>query len=183
MNKRKLLLTFATTLIIVGNAYANSNIRGTVFSKNSAEPLDFVSVQLVNPETGVPLQIGTLTDEKGVFVIEKAPAGKYVIRFSNIGSITQEREILISDKDLNIGRIDLSDDNKLLQEIVVVGQKSQMSINSEHRIFNVNSNISSAGASADELLAAVPSVDVNSDGEIYLRVNSDVMVWINGKEM
>lgn len=183
MIRPRLPFAFATALMIAANAYADGNIRGTVFSKNSTEPLDFVSVQLVNPTTGVPMQIGTMTDENGTFVIERAPAGMYIIRFSNIGSITQEREIRIGDSEVNIGRIELADDAKLLQEVVVTGQRSQMSINSEHRVFNVSSNIASTGASADELLAAVPSVDVNSDGEISLRGNSDVLVWINGKEM
>ena len=67
--------------------------------------------------------------------------------------------------------------------MVVKGQKSQLSVNSEHRVFNVSSNIASASASADELLAAVPSIGVNHDGEISLRGNADVLVWINGKEM
>lgn len=183
MIRPRLPFAFATALMIAANAYADGNIRGTVFSKNSTEPLDFVSVQLVNPTTGVPMQIGTMTDENGTFVIERAPAGTYIIRFSNIGSITQEREIQIGDSEVNIGRIELADDAKLLQEVVVTGQRSQMSVNSEHRVFNVSSNIASTGASADELLAAVPSVDVNSDGEISLRGNSDVLVWINGKEM
>lgn len=183
MIRPRLPFAFATALMIAANAYADGNIRGTVFNKNSTEPLDFVSVQLVNPTTGVPMQIGTMTDENGTFVIERAPAGTYIIRFSNIGSITQEREIRIGDSEVNIGRIELADDAKLLQEVVVTGQRSQMSVNSEHRVFNVSSNIASTGASADELLAAVPSVDVNSDGEISLRGNSDVLVWINGKEM
>ena len=39
------------------------------------------------------------------------------------------------------------------------------------------------GKTIDELLAAVPSVDVNSEGEISLRGNADVLVWINGKKM
>ena len=71
----------------------------------------------------------------------------------------------------------------MLQEVVVTGQKSQLSVNAERRIFNVSSNINATGASADELLAAVPSVDVNSEGEISLRGNADVLVWINGKKM
>ena len=71
----------------------------------------------------------------------------------------------------------------MLQEVVVTGQKSQLSVNTERRIFNVSSNIAATGASADELLAAVPSVDVNSEGEISLRGNADVLVWINGKKM
>lgn len=40
----------------------------------------------------------------------------------------------------------------MLQEVVVTGQKSQLSVNAERRIFNVSSNIAATGASADELL-------------------------------
>ena len=122
MIRPRLPFAFATVLMIAANAYADGNIRGTVFNKNSTEPLDFVSVQLVNPTTGVPMQIGTMTDENGTFVIERAPAGTYIIRFSNIGSITQEREIRIGDSEVNIGRIELADDAKLLQEVIVTGQ-------------------------------------------------------------
>lgn len=183
MRTRGLSITAAAALLVAANVYADGNIRGSVFSKNNAEPLDFVSVQLVNPESGKPLAIGTMTDEQGAFLIEQAPAGRYIIRFSMVGSVTQEREIVVADTDINVGRIDLADDTKLLQEVVVTSEKSQMSFGSDRRVFNVSSNISSAGASAAELLAAVPSVDVNSDGEISLRGNDDVLVRIDGKEM
>lgn len=164
-------------------SYADSNISGEVYSKNSAEPLDFVSVQLINGEDGTPLAIGAMTDGHGAFVIENVPAGNYVMRFSNVGSVTQEREISVADKDINIGRLELAHDAKLLQEVVVTGQRSQMAVSAERRVFNVSANITSSGASAAELLAAVPSVDVSSDGDISLRGNSDVMVWVDGKEM
>lgn len=179
----KLPLSLVASLLIAGSAYADGNITGTVYDKGTSEPLDFATVVLVNPETGVPLSMGAMTDENGMFVIPNAPSGKYIIRVSMVGSIPQEREITVADSEINLGKIELAEDAKLLQEVVVIGQKSQMSVNSEHRVFNVSSNIAATGASADELLAAVPSVDVNSDGEISLRGNSDVLVWINGKEM
>lgn len=181
--KAKLPISLAASLFIAGSAYADGNITGTVYDKGTSEPLDFATVVLVNPETGVPLSMGAMTDENGMFVIPNAPSGKYIIRVSMVGSIPQEREITVADSEINLGKIELAEDAKLLQEVVVIGQKSQMSVNSEHRVFNVSSNIAATGASADELLAAVPSVDVNSDGEISLRGNSDVLVWINGKEM
>lgn len=181
--KAKLPIALAASLLIAGSAYADGNITGTVFNKNTSEPLDFATVVLINPENGTPLQIGTMTDENGSFTITNAPEGKYIIRVSMIGNIPQEREITIANSEINLGRIELAEDSKLLQEVVVTGQKSQMSVNSERRVFNVSSNIAATGASADELLAAVPSVDVNSDGEISLRGNADVLVWINGKEM
>lgn len=151
------------------------------FNKTTSEPLDFATVVLVKAETGAPLPIGTTTDENGVFIIPNAPSGKYIVRVSMIGNVTQEREITIGNSEINLGKIELAEDTKLLQEVVVTGQKSQLSVNAERRIFNVSSNINATGASADELLAAVPSVDVNSEGEISLRGNADVLVWINGK--
>lgn len=179
----KLTIALAASLLIAGSAHADGNITGTVFSKNTSEPLDFATVVLIDPDTGSPLQIGTTTDETGLFTIHNVPEGKYIIRVGMIGNIPQEREITIADSEIDLGRIELAEDSKLLQEVVVTGQKSQMSVNSGRRVFNVSSNIAATGASADELLAAVPSVDVNSDGEISLRGNADVLVWINGKEM
>lgn len=179
----KSTIALAASLLIAGSAHADGNITGTVFSKNTSEPLDFATVVLIDPDTGSPLQIGTTTDETGLFTIHNVPEGKYIIRVGMIGNIPQEREITIADSEINLGRIELAEDSKLLQEVVVTGQKSQMSVNSGRRVFNVSLNIAATGASADELLAAVPSVDVNSDGEISLRGNADVLVWINGKEM
>ena len=53
-----------------------------------------------------------------------------------IGNVTQEREIAIGDSEINLGKIELAEDTKLLQEVVVTGQKSQLSVNAERRIFN-----------------------------------------------
>lgn len=182
--RKKISISLATAfLMISGSAYADGNITGTVFNKTTSEPLDFATVVLVNSKTGAPLPIGTTTDENGVFIIPNAPSGKYIVRVSMIGNVTQEREITIGNSEINLGKIELAEDTKLLQEVVVTGQKSQLPVNAERRIFNVSSNINATGASADELLAAVPSVDVNSEGEISLRGNADVLVWINGKKM
>lgn len=181
--KAKLSITLAASLFFSGSVYADGNITGSVFNRNTSEPLDYATVVLVNPETGVPLLIGTTTDENGSFVISNAPSGKYIIRISMVGSITQEREITVTDSEVNIGKIELAEDSKLLQEVVVTGQKSQMSVKTDHKVFNVSSNITTIGASAEELLAAVPSVNVSTDGDISLRGNANVLVWINGKEM
>lgn len=181
--KAKLSITLAASLFFSGSVYADGNITGSVFNRNTSEPLDYATVVLVNPETGVPLLIGTTTDENGSFVISNAPSGKYIIRISMVGSITQEREITVTDSEVNIGKIELAEDSKLLQEVVVTGQKSQMSVKTDRKVFNVSSNITTIGASAEELLAAVPSVNVSTDGDISLRGDANVLVWINGKEM
>lgn len=133
--RKKISISLATAfLMISGSAYADGNITGTVFNKTTSEPLDFATVVLVNSKTGAPLPIGTTTDENGVFIIPNAPSGKYIVRVSMIGNVTQEREITIGDSEINLGKIELAEDTKLLQEVVVTGQKSLLSVNAERRM-------------------------------------------------
>lgn len=70
-----------------------------------------------------------------------------------------------------------------LEEVVVVGEKKQISGDGERRIFNVKSNVAATGGTAGDLLSAVPSVTVGADGDISLRGKSDVLLYIDGKEM
>lgn len=179
----KQYMAFAGMALAASVASAAGNISGVVLDEGTSQPLDFATVVLVDQSTDRQLPIGTSTAADGSFVIADAPSGRYIVRVSMVGSVPQEREVTVADADVDLGKILLADDAKLLQEVVVTGQKSQMSVGAECRVFNVSSNIAASGASADELLAAVPSVSVSSDGDISLRGNSDVLVWIDGKQM
>ena len=107
--RKKLSISLSTAfLMISGSAYADGNITGTVFNKTTSEPLDFATVVLVNPEKGAPQPIGTTTDENGVFIIPNAPSGKYIVRVSMIGNVTQEREITIGDSEINRKRLGIT---------------------------------------------------------------------------
>ncbi len=163
-------------------AFANGDITGKVLNKETGEPMDFVNVQLFNAKTGKPLPIGTNTDENGLFVLKGISDGKYIVKISNIGSVAQEREATVSGGNINLGNIRLADDSKLLQEVVVEGIRSQMRFELDKKVFSVDANIAAAGQSASELLESIPSVEVDQDGEVSLRGNSSVTVWINGKE-
>ena len=43
-----------------------------------------------------------------MFIIHNAPSGKNIVRVSTIGSVTQEREIIIGDSEINLGKIELA---------------------------------------------------------------------------
>lgn len=163
-------------------AGAKGTVAGNVVNKQSGEPMDFVNIQLIDAKSGKPLAIGTSTDEEGKFILTDIADGDYLIKVSNIGSIDQERPLKIAGGDVNVGTIHLSDDSKLLQEVVVEGVRSQMRFELDKKVFSVDQDIASSGLSASEVLEAIPSVEVDQDGEVSLRGNSSVTVWINGKE-
>jgi hypothetical protein len=163
-------------------ASAAGDITGKIINKGSGEPMDFVTVQLIDANTGKPLPIGTNTDEDGSFIIKGVKDGKYLVRITNIGSVAQERPVTVKAGTANIGTVSLADDTKLLQEVVVEGVRSQMRFELDKKVFTVDANVTAAGSSASELLESIPSVEVDQDGEVSLRGNSSVTVWINGKE-
>ena len=69
----------------------------------------------------------------------------------------------------------------MLKEVQVTGQRSQMKLEVDRKSFSVDQVLAAAGGSASDLLENIPSVEVTTDGEISLRGNSSVEVWINGK--
>ncbi len=161
---------------------ADGSITGRVVSKQTGEPVDFANVQLIDAKTKKPLPIGTNTDDNGDFKLNDVKDGSYLIRISNIGSIEQERPVTVAGADAVIGTVKLSEDTKMLEEVVVEGIKSQMRFELDKKVFQVDANVAAAGASASELLESIPSVEVDQDGEVSLRGDSSVTVWINGKE-
>lgn len=181
MNRIKALL-ISGLLVTPLLASAKGTVTGTVVNKESGDLMDYVTIQLVDAKTGKPLTVGATTDENGKFSIADIQDGKYLVRVTNVGSIEQDRPVTIAGANVNIGTVKLADDAKLLKEVVVEGIRSQMKFELDKKVFQVDANIASAGQSASELLESIPSVEVDQDGEVSLRGNSSVTVWINGKE-
>lgn len=178
---KKIVCTVAALSVALG-CLAKGTVTGSVKNKATGEPIDFANVQLYDSKTGKALPIGATADADGKFTIKDVPDGTYLLKATNIGSVPQERPVTVKGGAVSVGEIALADDAKMLQEVVVTGQASAMKFELDKKVFTVGNDISTAGTSASELLESIPSVEVDQDGEVSLRGNSSVTVWINGKE-
>ncbi|MBD5370883.1 MAG: TonB-dependent receptor [Bacteroides sp.] len=169
----------AATLFTL-SAWADGSITGKAVNKTTGEPIDFATVALLDSK-GKATKYGTETDLDGNFTISGVPDGNYILKISSVGSIGRERDVKVAGGKVSLGAIQLADDTKVLQEVVVEGVRSQMRFELDKKVFQVDANIAAAGQSASELLESIPSVEVDQDGEVSLRGNSSVTVWINGK--
>ena len=144
--------------------------------------LDFVNVKLTSKTDNASVY-GAISDENGQFAVEGVPAGEYELDITFVGYQTIKRSITI--KSLNeqvaLGKLVLREDAKMLGEVEVVGQASQMRFDIDKKVFNVDQNLAASGASASEMLQGIPSVDVDNEGNVSLRNSTSVEVWINGK--
>ncbi len=173
---------FAGMTLVPAILMAKGNVTGRVVNKESGEPMDFVTVQVVDTRTNKPLNLSASTADDGSFKLPSLPDGSYVVQIMNVGSVNQDRPVTVKGGDVDLGVIRLADDSKVLKEVVVEGVRSQMRFELDKKVFQVDANIASAGQSASELLESIPSVEVDQDGEVSLRGDSSVTVWINGKE-
>ena len=173
---KKLLNTLLLLLTVSGSLMA-AEVTGKVIDFGTKQPIDFANVSVMKGET---LVTGTVTDDKGAFTIEVAD-GQYMVVVSFMGYTDQRKALEVAGKPVNMGRIALKEDSKMLQDVEVVGQGSSMRFELDKKVFTVDQNIASAGASVTDVLENIPSVDVDQEGNISLRNSDDVEIWINGK--
>ncbi|MEE1174746.1 MAG: TonB-dependent receptor [Paludibacteraceae bacterium] len=159
----------------------NLKISGTLIDKNSNEPFAYVNTAL-HQQSNNQLVTGALSDMDGKFELY-APAGKYTLTITFVGYKTVNKPITLSEEHphVRLGKIILEEDTQLIKEIEVVGQKSAMQLDIDKKVFNVSDNILAEGASATDILENIPSVEVDTEGNVSLRNNSSVEIWINGK--
>ena len=154
-----------------------AEVTGKVIDFGTKKAIDFANVSAMQGES---LVTGTITDETGTFTLELKD-GQYTLVVSFMGYTEVKKELAVEGKPVNMGRIALKEDSKMLQDVEVVGQGSSMRFELDKKVFTVDQNIASAGASVSDVLENIPSVEVDQEGNISLRGVGQVEIFINGK--
>lgn len=177
LSMRKTLLLLL--LIFLGvNAFSQHSVQGKVYGKLDKLPVPYATVVL---QQGSKILKRAVTDTEGFFSFAGLASGNYNLKVSVVGYETAERDISFptSRRNLRIDSLFISETR--LGEALVVGQRSSMRLEVDRKSYDVDQQISNAGGSASEALENIPSVEVDQDGNVSLRGNSSVEVWINGK--
>ena len=178
---KKIFLLVVVLLISVSGAYAASgSIKGTIVDAGDQNPLDYVNIALIKKGSPKPLALA-ITDNKGGFVIPSVENGNYFLRITYVGYASILKPVEVTGKQLALGNIPMNEDTKELKGVEVVGQGSQMRFEIDKKVFSVDQNIAAAGGSASDVLKNIPSVTVDNQGNVSLRKDGNVEVWINGK--
>ena len=155
------------------------NVSGIVTDSETSEPLEYATISLKHKR--IPDKIfGGITDENGKFSVDVNP-GMYNIKIDYISFESYVNENLRVVEDTDIGNIPLDLDVSMLDEVEVRAERTQVEIRLDKKIYNVGQDITVKGGNVSDVLANIPSIDVDFDGNISLRGNSNVRILINGK--
>ncbi|MFT6998062.1 MAG: outer membrane receptor protein involved in Fe transport [Cryomorphaceae bacterium] len=155
-------------------------VSGMVVDEDRNEPIPFATVALLQSESNEILS-GTTTDIDGKFeLITENPSIKVQISFIGYHVKVVDAPPVANGK-MDFGIVLIQSSALGLDEVEIVGERSEMEFKLDKRIFNVGKDIGSTGMGALELLDNVPSVNVDIEGQVSLRGNSGVQILINGK--
>ncbi|MBY5958736.1 TonB-dependent receptor family protein [Membranicola marinus] len=176
------LTTLLILILHVFSAAQNNTItiKGTVKDQTTGAPIPYATVVISDQNTESMIS-GAATQEDGTFSVTSNTADIF-ITISFMGYETKKLSNLsIQNNQVDLGTLALIENSQVLEEVMIVGEKSTMEFDLDKRVFNVGSDISSTGVSALEVLNKVPSVNVDIEGQIQLRGNSGVKILLNGK--
>jgi ferric enterobactin receptor len=181
--KKSLFLALSICLFAFGRLSAQKTvISGMVVEKQKQLPVEFASVSVLKISDS-SIIAGTLTNNKGAFTIPRVDTGKYLLKVVSLGYQTTLLPfyVQLQNQQLAIGRIELELSGKLLGEVVVTGRRNTVSNKLDKQTYRADQFEAAKGGSATDVLKNLPSVAVNSSGEISVRGATGFLVLINGK--
>lgn len=162
---------------------AQGVMRGRILDKAHSTPLEFVNILVVAQSDTTKIIGSAISDADGKFAVRNLKEGKYVAQLSYLGykSIRRTFAITAAAPTVSYAVLYMAEDAHMLKEVKVTGQRATMKLEVDRKSFDVSQLVSNAGQAASDVLDNIPSVEVDNDGNISLRGNESVEVWINGK--
>ena len=182
----KLFLSFC--LVVFTSTFSKAQTSGVTLSgliKNKAEKttLPFVNIVL-KAEKDSAFVTGTVSNEEGRFTLSNIKPGNYILQFSYTGFESNSQNVLAGSLStfLDIGTIELRQDPKQLQEVIVSSKQDNVSSKMDKKTYSVAANISQSGGSVLQSLKNLPGVTTSQDGKVELRGSDKVAILIDGKQ-
>lgn len=159
----------------------NIDIKGKVLDSATGAPLEYATVSLYDATDSTMLG-GVITDMDGIFTLQ-AMEGSYYIKVQFMGYISKIVDFKVSSSAtmVHLGKIILTQDYEILEEVEIVAEKSTMTMTLDKRVFNVGKDVANTAGNAIEVLENIPSVTVDVEGNVSLRGDDGVQILVDGK--
>jgi len=166
---------------LVGVTNLSAQVKGLVLDSATGKPIDRAVVALI-VEANKSDTTFTLTDEKGEFVFETAPATNFSVRASNIGykSSGKFRRIYGSEKKIDLGKITLVNQSIILDEIKI--QALPIAVKEDTIEYRADAFKVKENGVVEDLLKKLPGVQVDKNGNVKAQGKAITKVKVNGKD-
>ena len=177
--KKIYILTF---VFLSFNLNAQQNLiylSGIILDKESNTPLEYATISILKQNDSI-VKYGGITDLNGKFNL-KINKGKYDIKLEYISFKEKNIKNISVNKSEDLGVILMSIDENILDEVELIGEKTEIEIKLDKTVYNIGKDLTLKGSSVSDVLDNLPSIEVDVEGNVSLRGNESVRILINGK--
>ncbi len=162
-----------------------ASIKGSVLDSTQAKPLPFATVGLYKVADHTrPLQ-NIFSDSKGRYEFLKVDTGQYVVYASNSGYAEKATSPFFITNDstaLELPALTLSTVAQDLAAVTVSARRPLIEQSEDKLIYNAESDPSTQGETAIDVLRKTPFLSVDGEGNVQLNGQTNFKVLLNGKE-
>ncbi|MGC6432051.1 MAG: TonB-dependent receptor domain-containing protein [Jejuia sp.] len=178
---QSLRLNVSTICFLLCVSGAVAQIQGTLVDEQY-QPLEYATAALFRTDNNT-LITGVISNEEGVFKIDDIKKGNYYLEASFLGyEKSRVNNIVISKKgqNLDLGIIQLVLGTQL-NEVVVQAERNTVVNKIDRQVFEASKFKNAQGGSGVDVIRNLPSVSVDSQGEISVRGSKGFVALLNGK--
>ena len=184
MSVRFLLAALAVLLAVPASAQGRpqGSVTARIVDAATGEGLPSAALSLYSARDS-SFATGGAADLDGNVTIDPVRPGTYTARASYIGyeSVPVASFTVTAGTPADLGALRLAEGAAQLDEAEVVAERDFVEQQADRTVYNVQEQAITAGGSALETLQTLPSLDVDTDGNISLRGNQNVVIQINGR--
>ncbi len=154
-------------------------IVGTLADSATNEALMFVTVGIMK-QSDSTLVKGSFSDEKGEFEVKNIHPGSYYLLVSAVGYETLWKPIEVKNNTA-LGIVKMKQGAAVLEAVQITATRPMFAMEGEKMIYNVSEDPSVQDGTTSDALQNAPGVEVDIDGNVTLRGQSSVEIWINDR--
>lgn len=175
-----ILLLGSFITIHAQNPQGPGSVTGKVIDKTSKEALPYVNIVIKENNAVVT---GGITNDSGEFSIKGLPLKNLTVEVQFMGYKTQTIPVALSEakRSEGMGTISIAEEATTLKEVEIVKEVSTIEQKLDRKVITVGRDLTTAGGTASEIMNNIPTVNVDQDGNISLRGNSNVRILVDGR--
>ena len=158
-------------------------ISGQVIDSLSNEPVPFATVSVAFVQTPTQPVNAVACDGDGKFEMQLKSTGNYLLTIQSITITTFTKPFTVTEanKKTNFGKLFVSENVKLLGEVVVAVQKPLVKVEIDKLIYSMEEDPEAKVNNTLDMLRKVPMVTVDGEDKIQLKGASNFRIFLNGK--
>lgn len=178
--KFKLLWMLLVGSIMTMAAQNAGSVSGKIIDSTTKQPLPYVSIVIKDNGTVVG---GGISEDNGTFAVKNLPLKSYAVEVQFMGYKTVNLTAALSEsaKSINLGTINITEEATTLEDVNIVKEITTIEQKLDRKVITVGRDLTTAGGTASEIMNNIPSVNVDQDGNISLRGNTNVRVLVDGR--